>query len=190
MSVQEDYLDYKRKLNLSPNRFGDRVTLEKYLRHRLEDIWSEKPRFTHGGLMKNKMTGFALPFAYYDCRPTPFCITRCYGLRLAGMFDYNMLRLAVVASESLKTGDPRFLERLDQKVHALESLNIGHWGDAVSEQIPTIAEVVSTASFELPFRPGGSTVLRAYSAAGSAGASSAAGISSWVLSRPSLASTA
>jgi hypothetical protein len=52
-----------------------------------------------------------------------------------------MLRLGCLSSEALKTADPRFLGPLYAKVRTLSCLKIGHWGDAVPEQVPVIAEL-------------------------------------------------
>jgi len=138
MSIQNDYLNFRNFQGLRPFIFEDRVKLQIYLKSRLEDIWDEKPKFTNGGLFKNHMTGFA----YYDCQPTKFCKTRCYGLPIAGLADYNMLRLAVITSESLKTEDDRYLNQLNPKLRKLPYVKIGHWGDATTEQIPTIARII------------------------------------------------
>ncbi len=142
MSVKDEYLSYRNKKGLKTRVFSDRVKLQRFLRDRLDAIWAEKPTFTNGGLFKNQMTGFALGFAYYDCKPSQFCKTRCYGLPIAGINDYYMLRLAVLASESLKTKDPRFLTPLFKKTKGLDVVKIGHWGDAVLQQVPTIIELV------------------------------------------------
>ena len=72
MSVKNEYLTFKSDQGLKTGRFEDRVLLQKFLRDRIEDIWGEKPQFSNGGLLKNHMTGFAIGFAYYDCRPTAF----------------------------------------------------------------------------------------------------------------------
>jgi hypothetical protein len=128
---------------LKLKNFEDRVLLQNFLRDRLEDIWDENPKFSKGGLFKNYMTRLALGFAYYDCRPSTFCKTRCYGLPIGGIFDFRMLRLGVITSESLKTGDPRYLKPLSKKLNALKYLKIGHWGDAVQEQIPVIANLAT-----------------------------------------------
>lgn len=146
MSVMHEYLSFKAENRLNTRVFGDRVRLQRFLRDRLDGIWSERPKFSNGGLLRNYMTGFALGFAYYDCRPTKFCELRCYGLPLAGAFDYNMLRLGVITSESLKTGDPRFLEPLSERLKHLQYLKIGHWGDAAPEQIPVITNLVTQHS--------------------------------------------
>jgi hypothetical protein len=132
MSVKNDYLLYREINGLRTNNFADRVMLQFYLKSRLED----------GGLYANHMTGFAIGFAYYDCRPTEFCRERCYGLPIAGINDYYMLRLAVITSEALKITDERYLNHLIPKIRNLEYLKIGHWGDATREQIPTIANII------------------------------------------------
>jgi len=142
MSIKDEYIRYRDENNLRTANFEDRVVLQRFLRDHLEDIWSEKPNFTNGGLFKNHMTGFAIGFAYYDCQPSRFCKTRCYGLPIAGLNDYFMLRLAVMTSESLKTEDPRYLEPLSRKLKSLDYLKIGHWGDAAVEQIPVIEKLV------------------------------------------------
>ncbi len=148
MSVKEEYLDYRRSNDLKTADFSDRVKLQTFLRERLDKIWAEKPKFTNGGLLSNHMTGFALGFAYYDCRPTAFCRTRCYGLSISGLYDYYMLRLSVITSESLKNGDSRFLSEVIQfiKSRNLKCLKIGHWGDAVIEQVQQIATLVKENS--------------------------------------------
>lgn len=142
MTVAKEYLSFKRDNGLLPGRFSDRVKLQLFLRDRLEHIWAEGWTSSRGGLQQNYMTGFSIGFAYYDCRPTDFCRSRCYGLPLAGVFDYNMLRLGVVTSESLKTGDRRFLTAFTAQLRDLnlQCLKVGHWGDAVPEQVPYVAE--------------------------------------------------
>jgi hypothetical protein len=142
MSVKDDYLFYRESNGFRTSIFDDRVKLQLYLKSRLEDIWHEKPKFTNGGLFVNHMTKFALGFAYYDCKPTKFCRTKCYGLPIAGLNDYYMLRLAVITSESLKNSDRRFLIHLIPKIRELEYLKIGHWGDATREQIPIIESII------------------------------------------------
>jgi len=146
MSVKDDYLKFKADNDLKTNRFKDRVLLQEFLRDRLGDIWRENPSFNNNGLFCNYMTQLAIGFAYYDCRPSQFCKTRCYGLPIAGIHDYYMLRLGVITSESLKTGDPRFLKPLFKGVKNLKCLKIGHWGDAVLEQIPSVARLVAANS--------------------------------------------
>jgi hypothetical protein len=141
MSVKEEYLSFKTANNLKTNIFEDRVKLQRFLKSRLENIWSEKPKFTNGGLFNNYMTRLAIGFAYYDCRPTSFCKVRCYGLPISGINDYYMFRLAVITSEFLKTGDPRYLRPLSEKLSNLSYVKIGHWGDAVLEQVPVIANI-------------------------------------------------
>lgn len=144
MSVKDEYLAYRDGHGLKTGVFVDRVALQQLLRDRLEAIWSERPQFSNGGLLSNYMTGLALGFAYYDCRPSGFCKSRCYGLPIAGLHDYYMLRLGVITSEALKTGDQRFLIPLVRKLHALRPLvlKIGHWGDAVPQQVQHVAGVV------------------------------------------------
>jgi len=144
MSVEEDYKDYKKQLALRPYDFHDRQKLQLFLRSRLDEIWREGFTFSKGGLFRNYMTRYALGFAYYDCRPSSFCKEKCYGLRLGGPYDFNMLRLSVVTSESLKTGDSRYINAVIQqlKKEPLECLKIAHWGDAVPKQIPNVAEIV------------------------------------------------
>ncbi len=142
MSVKDEYLSFRTQNNLKTSNFDDRVILQEFLRDRLEDIWRGKPKFSNGGLLSNYMTRLALGFAYYDCRPSTFCKTRCYGLPISGMHDYYMLRLGVITSESLKTGDPRYLQPLSKKIKTLKCLKIGHWGDAVLGQVPIIAKLV------------------------------------------------
>ena len=142
MSVKEEYLSFKAANNLKTNIFEDRVKLQRFLKGRLEKIWSEGRKLTNGGLFNNHMTRLAMGFAYYDCRPTSFCKARCYGLPIGGGYDYNMLRLAVITSESLKEpGDPRYLRPLSEKLFNLRYVKIGHWGDAVLEQVPVIAKI-------------------------------------------------
>jgi len=144
MSVKDDYMAYKSQQALHPGDFYDRLKLQSFLRSRLDEIWQEGLTFSNGGLLRNYMTGYALGFAYYDCRPSSFCKEKCYGLPLGGVFDFNMLRLSVVTSESLKTGNNRYMNAVIQQLRKkrLECLKIGHWGDAVPEQIPNIAEIV------------------------------------------------
>ena len=142
MSVKKEYLLFKAQNGLRTNNFNDRVILQKFLRDRLDDIWREKLKFSNGGLLSNYMTHLAIGFAYYDCRPSSFCKTRCYGLPISGIHDYYMLRLGVITSESLKSGDPRYLEPLSKSIKTLKYLKIGHWGDAVLEQVPIIARLV------------------------------------------------
>ena len=141
MSVKDEYVSFKIENNLKTNKFEDRVILQRFLKGRLENIWSEGRNFTNGGLFKNYMTRLAIGFAYYDCRPSPLCKVRCYGLPISGINDYSMLSLAVITSESLKTGDPRYLRPLSKKLRNLKYLKIGHWGDAVLEQIPVITKI-------------------------------------------------
>lgn len=149
MSIKNEYLTYRDSNNLKTGNFGDRVKLQNYLRENLEKIWDENPIFSNGGLLTNYMTGYALGFSYYDCRPSSFCNTRCYGLPISGQYDYNMLRLSVITSESFKTGDRRYLNVLYdhlRKLH-LSCLKIGHWGDAVLEQVQHVADLVRTFSY-------------------------------------------
>lgn len=141
MTIQEEYLDLKKAGALSTRKFDDRVRLQRFLKDNIERVWAETTSFSYGGLFSNDMTEYALGFAYYDCRPTRFCRERCYGLAIAGAFDFNMFRLAVLTSESLKTGDPRYLGVLIPAVRKLKCLKIGHWGDAVLEQVPVVAHV-------------------------------------------------
>jgi hypothetical protein len=138
MGVKEQYIAFKNEHGLRVDVFQDRVRLQEFLRQRLEEMWAEHREFAHGGLFTNYMTGFALGFAYYDCRPTAFCRERCYGLPLSGVNDYYMFRLAVLTSESLKRNDARFMKPLGRKTRELTHLKIGHWGDAVPEQVPAI----------------------------------------------------
>lgn len=144
MSVKEDYMAYKNQQTLRPGDFHDRRKLQSFLRNRLDEIWQEGFTFSNGGLFSNYMTRYALGFAYYDCRPSSFCKEKCYGLPLGSVSDFNMLRLSVVTSESLKTGDNRYMNAVIQQLRKepLECLKIGHWGDAVPEQIPNVAEIV------------------------------------------------
>lgn len=141
MSVKDEYLEFRNQHRLSTRVFEDRVRLQLFLRDRLEAIWREQPHFTHGGLLSNHMTRWAMGFAYYDCRPSLFCRTRCYGLPISGLHDYHMLRLGVLTSESLRIEDPRFLEPLTAAIEGLPCLKIGHWGDAVLEQVPAVVRV-------------------------------------------------
>ncbi len=144
MSVKNEYLSFREANALKTHVFEDRVCLQRFLKDRLNDIWDAKPTFSNGGLLSNYMTRFALGFAYYDCRPSSFCKSRCYGLPLSGLHDFYMLRLGVITSESLKTGDERYLQPLKAQLKTLDlrCLKIGHWGDAVSEQVPHIAQLV------------------------------------------------
>ncbi len=144
MSIKDDYLHFRDSRGLRTSNFADRVVLQKFIKDRLDDIWLEKPSFTNGGLLQNYMTNFAIGFAYYDCRPTSFCQKRCYGLPIAGLHDYYMLRLGVITSESFKKNDVRFLRMLRDTIRSkrLRCLKLGHWGDAVLEQIPAIADLV------------------------------------------------
>ena len=119
MSIKDEYLFFRNSKGLKTNNFTDRVVLQNFLRDHLEEIWRENPNFTNGGLLSNYMTRFAIGFAYYDCRPSPFCKKRCYGLPISGLHDYYMLRLGVITSESLKTGDMRFVNILKSKIKQL-----------------------------------------------------------------------
>ncbi len=143
MNVKEKYLNYRNGNNLKVGKFNDRVKLQHFLRDNLDAIWNENPKFTYGGLIRNNMTEYAIAFAYYDCRPTQFCRTRCYGLRISGIHDYYMLRLGVLTSESLKTGDSRYLNPVMDKIRSLNYIKIGHWGDATLEQIPVLESIIS-----------------------------------------------
>lgn len=134
-------MNFRNQNGLKTGKFEDRVILQEFLRDHLEEIWSENPSFSNGGLFKNYMTKYALGFAYYDCKPTDFCKERCYGLPISGINDYYMLRLAVLTSESLKTNDQRYMKPLLRKVKNLHYLKIGHWGDATLEQIPIIINI-------------------------------------------------
>jgi len=142
MTVKDEYIQFKTKRGLKTSRFEDRVRLQGFIRDRLDLIWAENPGFTNGGLFKNQMTDYAMGFAYYDCHPSQFCRKWCYGLPITGIADYNMFRLAVITSESLKTGDSRYLASLYKKLKALTVLKIGHWGDATLEQVPVLGQVV------------------------------------------------
>ena len=104
MTVKEEYLAFRNRNNLNTAKFSDRVRLQHFLKERLDRIWSERPKFNNGGLLSNYMTGYAIGFAYYDCKPTSFCQSRCYGLRISGLHDYFMLRLSVITSEHATTG--------------------------------------------------------------------------------------
>ncbi len=136
---------FKNANRLKTHIFKDRVRLQQFLRDRIDDIWAEKPRFENGGLFKNHMTGFAVGFAYYDCKPTRFCEEWCYGLPLNSPNDYFMFRLAVITSESFRTGDARFLNVLKAQLRSLNPpcLKFGHWGDATLNQIPHAARLVA-----------------------------------------------
>lgn len=72
MTVKEEYLSFRDNNNdkLDTAIFSDRVKLQLFLKERLVRIWSERPKFTNGGLLSNYMTGYAVGFAYYDCKPT------------------------------------------------------------------------------------------------------------------------
>lgn len=144
MSIKDKYLFFRDHNELKTGDFDDRVVLQNFLRDRLDEIWAENPTFSNGGLLSNYMTGFAIGFAFYDCQPSGFCRTRCYGLPISGLHDYYMLRLGVITSESLKTGDKRYLTPLKNELKRLNlpCLKIGHWGDAVLEQVPHIAKLV------------------------------------------------
>lgn len=143
MSVRAEYMQYKNANSLQPGNFHDRTKLQLFIRDRLDQVWSEGVNFSNGGLQQNYMTGYALGFAYYDCRPTEFCRLRCYGLALGGVFDFNMLRLAVITSESLRNGDGRYIDTIKTQISRLnlQCVKIGHWGDAVLEQVPHIADI-------------------------------------------------
>lgn len=144
MTIKDEYLNFRNSMGLKTNKFKDRVILQNFIKENLEEIWIQKPDFTHGGLLSNYMTGYSIGFAYYDCNPTPFCRKRCYGLPISGMHDYFMLRLGVITSESFKNGDHRFINILKDKVKSLnlKCLKIGHWGDATLEQVPNITKMV------------------------------------------------
>lgn len=146
MTLQKDYVAYKTGNRLSTRTFEGCVQLEHFLRDNFPRLVGEMTSSSNGYLFSNKMTGLALGFAHYDCRPTPFCRTRCYGLALAGPFDFNMYRLSVLASECLKRGDSRYLDVLIPTVRRLNCLKIGHWGDAVLEQVPVLAAVARECS--------------------------------------------
>ncbi len=143
MRVKDEYLSFRNSNGLRTDVFKDRVILQNFIRERLEDIWRERPSFANGGLLSNYMTRYAVGFAYYDCKPTAFCIQRCYGLPIAGLHDYFMLRLGVITSESFKTGDYRFIDVLKSKLKELnlKCVKIGHWGDATLEQVPHFVEL-------------------------------------------------
>jgi hypothetical protein len=59
-----------------------------------------------------------------------------------------MLRLSVITSESLKNGDDRFLSEVIHFIKSknLKCLKIGHWGEAVMEQVQHIATLVKENS--------------------------------------------
>jgi len=144
MSIKDEYLAYRNSHGLKTSKFNDRVKLQNFIRGRLTEIWREKPKFQNGGLLSNYMTRYAIGFAYYDCRPTTFCAQRCYGLPISGMHDYFMLRLGVITSEAFKTGDRRFISLVEETVRNLhlKCLKIGHWGDALPEQVPHVVGMV------------------------------------------------
>jgi len=144
MSIKDDYLEFRNTRGLKTSIFKDRVELQQFIKSRLNEIWREKPKFQNGGLLSNYMTRYAMGFAYYDCRPTSFCRERCYGLPISGMHDYFMLRLGVITSEAFKTGDRRFISLMENTIRDLnlKCLKIGHWGDAVPEQVDHIAGMV------------------------------------------------
>lgn len=143
MGIREEYLSFREINGLKTNKFQNRVKLQLFLRDRLSEIWNENPKFMNGGLLSNYMTKFSLGFAYYDCKPTSFCKEKCYGLPISGLHDFYMLRLGVITSESLKTYDQRFIIPLLNfiKVNRLKYIKIGHWGDAVKDQVPSIAKL-------------------------------------------------
>jgi hypothetical protein len=145
MSVMQEYLAYKNENGLKTGRFEDRKLLQEFLRDRVERIWTEGRNFSNGGFMQNYMTGYAFGFAYYDCRQSPFCKERCYGLPLNSPNDYPMFSLSVLTSESFKTGDIRYMNRVREwlKRSDIRTLKIGHWGDATPTQIPYISQIVS-----------------------------------------------
>jgi hypothetical protein len=145
MSVKDEYLSFRSDNGLRTHIFKDRVMLQQFLRDRLENIWAEDPDFENGGLFENYMTGFAFGFAYYDCRPSSYCEEWCYGLRLSAPTDYFMFRLAVITSESFRTGDPRFFTKVRNQLRSLNPpcLKFGHWGDATLEQVPHAAQLVT-----------------------------------------------
>ncbi len=143
--IEDEYIAYKHSENLSPTDFNDRVKLQLFLRDRIDKIWNENPQLSNGGLFKNKMTGYAIGFAYYDCNPSRYCRRYCYGLSTSGVYDYNMLRLAVITSESLKgTGNYKYIFTLRKfiKDNQLKHIKIGHWGDVVKEQVPIIIQKI------------------------------------------------
>ncbi len=144
MSIKDEYLEFKESNEPRTGDFADRVKLQVFLRDSVERIWAERPSFTNGGLLSNYMTRLAIGFAYYDSRPSIFCRSRCYGLPIAGLHDYYMLRLSVLTSESLTVGDKRYLDEVTRFLRKapLECLKIGHWGDTVPEQIPHVAKLV------------------------------------------------
>ena len=109
MSVKDEYLDFRNNQGLKTSIFEDRVKLQYFIKDNLPEILRGKPKFQNGGLLSNYMTRYAIGFAYYDCRPTRFCQKRCYGLPIAGMHDYFMLRLGVITSEAFKNGDEGFI---------------------------------------------------------------------------------
>lgn len=143
MSIKDEYLSFRNEKGLRPEKFDDRVELQLFLRDRLPRIWNEHGSFSYGGLFTNYMTGYAIGFAYYDCKPSDFCKSRCYGLPLSGLRDYYLLRLGVLSSEALKTGDLRYMNPLREHLRKknLKILKIGHWGDAVLSQLPHIAQI-------------------------------------------------
>jgi uncharacterized protein YfkK (UPF0435 family) len=144
MSIKDEYLNFRNSMGLKTINFKDRVILQNFIKKNLQEIWREKPNFSNAGLLSNYMTRYAIGFAYYDCQPTPFCQQRCYGLPIAGMHDYYMLRLGVITSESFKNADYRFINILKNKLKSLnlKCLKIGHWGDATIEQVPNIVNMV------------------------------------------------
>ena len=144
MKMKDLYLSYKLENDLNPRLFSHRVNLQHFLHGHLDDIMAEHPKFTHGGLLTNRMTGKALGFAYYDCIPTEFCRTRCYGLPMAGVYDYNMLRQGVLVSELLRQRNAEFLKGLVAASRACSHLKIGNWGDATIDQIPALLQLVKS----------------------------------------------
>lgn len=144
MSIKDEYLRFRNTQGLKTRIFKDRIDLQHFIKGKLTEIWRDRPKFQNGGLLSNYMTRYAIGFAYYDCRPTTFCRDRCYGLPIGGMHDYFMLRLGVITSEAFKTGDKSFISSMENTIRDLnlKCLKIGHWGDAVLEQVPHMVGMV------------------------------------------------
>jgi hypothetical protein len=144
-TLKEEYMHFKRERSLGKARLTDIMQRQWWLRENYNRMVVEERPPANAGLFSNVMSGLALGFAFYDCRPTPWCSENCYGLHIGGVFDYNMLRLSVMVSESLRISDPRILGPLAQEIRSLQVLKIGHWGDAELEQLPNLLDMVAEA---------------------------------------------